>query len=123
MDALGGVVRFWPPPGAYEVLHPYERFPLEFSIELPEHFPEVLDGGQETIKVMVTLSPATFDTMQQGMTRFHGINEELDEELEIEEWFGAAMRGHNQGNIRPLKAKIDEKTWTVIQLDYYLEWQ
>lgn len=117
MDALGGVVRIWPPPGAYESLFPYDSLPLGLPIELPEHFPEVLDGGRETIKVMVTLSPATFDTMQQGMTRSHGI----DEPTEIEEWFGAAMRGHNQGNIRPLKARIDEETWTVIQLDYYLK--
>ncbi|MGB0388517.1 MAG: caspase family protein [Ardenticatenaceae bacterium] len=114
MDAMGAIKRVYPPIGAKEPIPPYDDFPLGVKANLPDNFPEVLDGARETYKIMVTMEYANFDVMVQEGAR-------ADEVNDASEWYGAATRGASMSSVRPLKKKIDKDAWTTVQIDYYIE--
>ena len=127
MDAMGGIQRIYPPIGAQEPLAANDEFPIAIPIELPEKFPKMLNGGQETLKIMVTPKYVSFDVMVQEKTRFivgddmEEIDDATEETHEASQWFGAASRGASMSSVRPLKRKVDKDAWTAVQLDYYLK--
>lgn len=98
MDVTGAVERAWPPPKAHEPIAPYDKLPLEFPIELPENFPAGVNGGRGTIKFMVTPKYADFDSLVQGGGRLIKMS-----------------------RVKAGKTDINEDSWTVVQLDYYLK--
>ncbi len=126
MDVMGGIDLLYPPSGAIEPLGPGDQFPLVFdTVSLPENFPNMLAGGPETFKVMITWKHVNFDVLVQGASK---LVDENGDEVEPEEgehdatdWLIGASRGASMGSVRPLKKKIDEDAWTVVQTDYYLE--
>jgi hypothetical protein len=98
MTVTGAVERAWPPPEAREPIAAYDRLPLEFPIELPENFPVGVNGGRETIKFMVTPKYVNFDSLVQGGGRLIKMS-----------------------RVKAGKTDINEESWTVVQLDYYLK--
>lgn len=127
MGVMGGIELVYPPSGAIEPLGPNDDFPLDFELILPDTFPEMLEGGVSSLKTMVTTKYVNFDVLVQGRTKEVDENgEEIEIEPEIGEhdatdWLIGAERGVRAGSVRPLKKKVDEDAWTVVQADYYLE--
>jgi len=130
MDLMGGIDLLYPPSGAIEPLGPGDDFPLDLGeITLPDTFPEMLEGGLETFKIMVTTKYVNFDVLVQGRSKEVDENgEEIEQEIEQEigehdatDWLIGASRGASMASVRPLRKKVDEDAWTVVQIDYYLE--
>ena len=114
LDAVGAVSRLWPPSHAKEPIMPYEGYPLEFPLMLPDNFPTMLNQAIETLKVMVSTQYVDFDTMVQEGSRLGEINE-------LENLYLSASQSGQSASMTPMHHDIDEHSWTVVQLDYQIK--
>ncbi len=113
-DAMGGVTRLWPPAETKEPIMPYERYPLEFPLTLPDNFPSMLERGKETLKAMVTTQYVNFDMMEQEGSRMSDSNE-------LATLYQAATESGSVVAVTPMSNQIDQTSWTVVQLDYQIK--
>ncbi|MGB0384627.1 MAG: caspase family protein [Ardenticatenaceae bacterium] len=113
MDAVGNVNRLWPPYDSRDPIDPYDNYPMEATFTAPDQLPHILNGGRETLKVMVTPDYVEFENALEG-SRLWNANEAAA-------WFDAANNGTQEISIVPLSPQIDYETWTIEQIDYYIE--
>ena len=113
MDAIGNINRLWPPYDLQEPIDAYDNYPMEATFTVPDELPEALNGARETLKVMVTPEHVEFKSALEGPSMWN-VNE-------ASAWFEAANHGRQNMLVVQLSPKIDYDTWTVEQIDYYIE--
>jgi hypothetical protein len=116
LDAVGAITPIYPfNRKTREPVSPNTPIVIDLEPSLPEPFPTFLEGGRETLKIMVTLSLVDFDILGQGGTKVTDSHPALA-------LYDEATRGG--GDIESMEVQGEEittATWTTVDVDYWIE--
>lgn len=111
--------------GAITPVYPYNRktrepvktgipIVIDFEAGLPAAFPATLEGGQETLKILVTLSFVDFDILGQEGTKDTNSHPALA-------LYDEATRGGGKVESVEIQSEgITAETWTTLTVDYFI---
>lgn len=113
LDSVGAITPVYPfTRKTREPLSANVPIVIDFDPELPSTFPSVLEGGRETLKIMVTLRLVDFDILGQGGTRNDHPALALYDEV--------TRGGGEVESVAVQPETVTNDSWSTLSVDYWI---